>query len=118
MATADSPQGRHYSDDVLVANLLAGRAVKDAAAQSGVSERTAHRRLRNPSFRRRLADARADRVCQAADALTASSLQAIKTLESIHQSAEAPFKDRVAAAAKIIDALVRLREAADQEQRL
>jgi hypothetical protein len=40
MATADSPrpQARHYSDDVLIANLLAGMTVKDAAAQSGITE--------------------------------------------------------------------------------
>jgi hypothetical protein len=69
MATVDSPPGRRYCDEELICGLLAGLPVKDAARASGISERTAHRRLRDADFRRRLGEARAGRLAAMAKAV-------------------------------------------------
>lgn len=72
--------GRRNADEALATLLASGTTIRDAAAQLGVSERTAARRMADPGFRTRVDEIRsemtaravgrvADAMCQAADAL-------------------------------------------------
>ena len=47
-------------DELLLSALAAGSSVEDAARTAGLSVRTAYRRLADPTFARRLAQARDD----------------------------------------------------------
>ena len=61
-------------DERLIIELAAGRDVRSAAAQAGVSEATAHRRLREPEFRRRLSSARGEYLGRALSMLATTSV--------------------------------------------
>jgi hypothetical protein len=63
-------RGRKDADEALLVALACGATVEGAARQAGVSRRTAHRRLADPAFLRRLAAARADMVQRATGVLT------------------------------------------------
>lgn len=51
---------KHCHDDALIALLVAGRTSTEAAAALGMSVSTVYGRLRNPLFRARLGEARAE----------------------------------------------------------
>jgi predicted component of type VI protein secretion system len=104
------------SDPLLMA-LACGATVTAAAAKAGVSERTAYRRLAHPEFAARLEALRGEMVQRAAAMLTASALEAVKTLLEL-QSPSTPPAVRLRAAAHILDYGLRLREAAALETRL
>jgi hypothetical protein len=103
--------------DPLLMALACGATVTAAAAKAGVSERTAYRRLADPQFAARLETLRGEMVQRAAAMLTASALEAVKTLLDL-QSAATPAGVRLRAAANILDFGLRLREAAALETRL
>jgi hypothetical protein len=109
--------GRHRADEALMTALACGATVEAAAPQSGLSPRTAHRRLADPAFRRRLQRARTDLVQRAAAVLTAATLEAVKTLLSLQQSAVPPAV-RLGAARAVPELGLKLREFADVEERL
>jgi hypothetical protein len=62
---------RKNADAALALALASGATVAAAAAKAGVSESTAHRRLRLPEFRARVDAARADLLARAVGLLTA-----------------------------------------------
>jgi hypothetical protein len=109
-------RGRHRAAEALVTALACGATVEAAARQSGLSPRTAHRRLADPAFRH-LQRARADLVQRAAAVLTTASLEAVKTLLSLQQSAVPPAV-RLGAARALLELGLKLREFADVEERL
>ena len=51
-------------DSLLLLALAGGKTIRAAAEEARVSERTVHRRLRNPEFRVRLNEARAEMIAQ------------------------------------------------------
>ena len=108
--------GRKNADEALLLALACGATVEHAAAKAGISRRTATRRLDDPEFRR-LQEHKADLVHRSAAALTAGNLEAIKTLLSL-LAAGSPPAVRLGAARAILDLSMRLREAADTEERL
>lgn len=72
--------GRKQADDLIVAAIASGKTAEEAAALSGVSVRTVHRRLANPKFKARIGRVRqtlfetilgriADGMTEAADTL-------------------------------------------------
>src|SRR5262249_2826538 len=70
-------------DAGLVTGLAAGLTVKAAAAAAGVTERTVHRRLEDPGFRRVVTEARARFVENALGQLAEASTEATATLRAL-----------------------------------
>jgi hypothetical protein len=78
MARSGTP-GR---DAALIAALLGGATVEDAAGTAGLSRRTAFRRLDDPTFRQALAEAKRARLARVVDVLAAGSVTAVGWLSS------------------------------------
>jgi len=67
----------------LIAALAAGLTVREAAGRAHIGERTARRRLEDPAFRRRVADARAALLERAIGRMAASTTAAADTLQAL-----------------------------------
>jgi hypothetical protein len=111
-----NPQ-RKKAEDALLLALACGAAVEAAARQCGLSERTVYRRLREPDFRRRLQELRADMVQRTAGALTAAATEAVRTLLAL-QKETAPAAVRLGAARAILELGVKMRETAELMDRV
>jgi hypothetical protein len=79
-------KNRRRADDRLLLALACGATVEAAARQCGLSESTAHRRLAEPEFRRRLQAMRTDLVQRTTGALTAASTEAVRALLELLKS--------------------------------
>lgn len=117
MAHHETHRGRKNADEALIAALACGATVESAAAKATISRKTAHRRLKDPEFKKRLADFKAEMVRRSADMLTAASLESIKTLLDL-QNATSPAVVRLGAAKAVLEIGVKLRESAEMEQRI
>jgi len=111
-----SPGSGRRGEEALLRALAAGEPVGLAAQAAGLSERTAYRRLGNPSFRQRLAALRDELISAALGELTHSTSDAVATLRQLLQSKDE--RVRLAAARAVLDQTLRLREAVTFEQRL
>lgn len=109
--------GRRNVDHNLLTALACGATVEAAARSAGVSESTVYRRLRQAAFRQRLQEVRADMVQRTSAMLTASGLEAVKTLLALQQ-ASTPASVRLGAARAILEIGLKVREVADLERRL
>jgi hypothetical protein len=112
---ARSP-ARRGADGLLLAALAAGAPVEQAAAQAGLSTRTAYRRLADPGFRSRLAAARDEVIVSALAALARATGQAVITLAELLESGDE--RVRLGAAKALLEQTLRLREAVLLEERL
>jgi len=112
---ADKP--RKKAEDALLLALACGATVEAAARQCRLNERTVYRRLADAEFRRRLQEVRADMVQRTAGALTAASMESVRTLLEL-QKPPAPAAVRLGAARAVLELGVKLRETAELEQRL
>ena len=110
-------QGKRNADHRLLLALACGASVEQAARQAGVSESTAHRRLVDPAFRQQLQALRADMVQRTAAALTAAASEAVRTLLDLLKPT-VPYAARLGAARSVLELGVKLREAAELEERL
>ena len=99
---------RRKRDSALIAALAGGATIRDAAAVAGVSESTVHRRLDDPDFRRRVADARAEMLSRAVSQLADASTEAVATLRAL-LDAEAETV-RLGSARAILELGAKLRE--------
>jgi hypothetical protein len=115
--TTMAHRGRQLADDPLIQALACGATVENAARQAGVSPRTAHRRMADKKFRRRLHLARADMAQRTAGALTAATLEAVRTLMELLKPPNPPAV-RLGASRTILEMSLKLREATDWEERL
>ncbi len=107
---------RFRADGVLIAALAGGSTVEDAAATAGVGVATAYRRLKEPEFRRRIDDARAEVIAAAVARLGAASGKAVTTLEDL-LTAESEAV-RLGAARATLDAALKWREHQDLAERV
>lgn len=107
---------RKRGDTAFIAALAAGASVRAAAKQGGISEATAHRRLREPATRKLVEDARAEILARAVAKLTVSSTSAADTLHQLLRS-ESDFA-RLAAARSILELGSKLREHEDLAARV
>lgn len=110
------PKNRR-ANELLVAALACGATRESAAHQAGVSLSTVHRRLADPEFCRELQAFRADIVQRTAGALTAAGLEFVKTLVGL-QSTATPPATRLGAARAGLELGMKVREAADLEERV
>jgi hypothetical protein len=103
-------------DAPLVASLAAGASERSAAKAGEVSERTVHRRLEDPTFRKAVEEARADIVRRAVAMLSAASTEAVDALRALLGS-EMDFA-RLAAARAILELGLKMREQHDLAERV
>lgn len=111
-----SGRGRENADEMLMAALAAGKTVRDAAAEAGVSDRTVFRRLEQVDFRQRVADMRARMVEAAAGRLADAAGAACARLKSLLEAESESVQ--LGAARTILEQTVRLRELLEIESRL
>ncbi|MHB8736955.1 MAG: hypothetical protein ACYC6M_16750 [Terriglobales bacterium] len=108
---------RKKAEDALLLALACGATVENAARQCGLCERTVYRRLEEADFRQRLQQLRTDMMQRTAGALTAAATEAVRTLLEL-QKAAAPPAVRLGAARSVLEIGIKLREAANLEERL
>jgi hypothetical protein len=108
--------GRKSNDELLAAELAAGKTVKDAAAAAQVSERTATRRLTDPDFREKVSAIRGEMIGRAAGRLADGMGEAAGVLRALLTDADANIRFR--AAGKLIELGVKVVELSDLEQRV
>jgi len=104
------------SDELLLGALAAGSPVEQAAQSAGVSVRTAYRRLADPVFARRLAQARDELISSALGELVDCASEAVSTLRALLNDSEA--RVRLGAGKAILDQLLRIRETLTLSERL
>jgi hypothetical protein len=109
-------RSRANADEALIAHLAGGATVGAAAKLCEVSERTVGRRLADPGFRKRLAEARATMLNRALGHLSQGAAEASVTLRKLLRSEDA--KVRPGAARSILEAVGKLQESVDVEDRL
>jgi len=107
---------RKRAEDSLLAALAAGNTVEDAAKAAGLSPRTAYRRLADPQFARRLAQARDELISSALGELVDCASEAVATLRALLGASDE--RVRLGAGKAILDQLLRLRETLTLSQRL
>jgi hypothetical protein len=112
-----SRKGKRNADHQLLLALACGVTVENAARQAGISPATAYRRLADPNFVQRLRALRADMVQRTAGTLTAASGESVRTLLEL-QKPSAPPTVRLGAARSVLEIGIKMREAADLEERL
>jgi len=110
-------KGRRNADHKLLMAFACGATVESAARQAGVSESTAQRRRDDPAFDQQLQAMRADMIKRTAGALTAASTESVRTLLDL-QKPSAPPAVRLGAARSVLEIGIKLREAADLEERM
>ena len=108
--------GNQKGDLPLIAALAGGATVQDAAKRASVSERTAHRRLEDADFRRRVDETRAEVLNGAVGRLADASTGAADTLRAL-LSADSETV-RLGACRAILELGTKLRESLDLEQRI
>jgi hypothetical protein len=109
---------RSGADAALIAALAAGLTVQDVATQAHVSERTARRRLDDPSFRRHVAGARAAVLELAVGRLVAATTEAADALrflltaesESVRLAAARTLLDQAAKGIETLDLAARIEQ--------
>jgi hypothetical protein len=110
-------RGRKNADDAFLTALSCGSTVENAAAKAGIGRRTAHRRLKEPEFLRRLTELKADMVKRATAMLTAAGLEGVKTIVSL-QGPSNPPSVRLGAARAALELGMRFRDSTEMEERL
>lgn len=108
---------RHHADHAILMALACGATIEGAAVKAGVGPGTVRRRLANPTFAKQLQDIRAAMVQRTAAVLTAAASEAVKTMLEL-QSPASPPGIRLGAARAIIELGVRLRDAAELQDRI
>jgi HEAT repeat protein len=108
---------RKKNDHQLLMLLACGATVESASREVNLSERTIYKRLADPDFKQRLAEFRAEMVRRSAGTLSAAASESVRTLVGLLQPSNPP-PVRLGAARAILEIGIKMREAADLEQRL
>lgn len=108
--------GRQNADERLAAELASGKTVREAATVTGLSERTAFRRLDDPTFKARVAELRSETVRTAAGRLVDGMTEAANVLRSLLADPDPNIRHK--SAVKLIDLAVKVTELADLERRV
>ena len=101
-----------------IAALLTCDSITAAAAGCGVAEATLHRWLKDTAFQAAYREARRAVVQHAIAQVQRATAEAVKTLRSVMQDAEAPASAKVSAAKAILETAVKAVELEDLEARI
>lgn len=93
--------------------ILGGASQAEAAAASGLSERSVRRHVTDPAFKAALRAARDETVRRTSDALADGATRAVATLATLMDDSSAPPAVRRAAARDLIQLSHRVREHVD-----
>jgi hypothetical protein len=107
---------RSQANAALIAGLLAGLTIADAAAAANVSEATARRRLRDADFVRQLNAERRELVAAITARLAAIADKALLTLDDLLSNPETPQPQRLGAVREALRHLAVLSESADSTE--
>ncbi|WP_020473435.1 hypothetical protein [Zavarzinella formosa] len=108
---------KNQIDDLLLLALACGASYDAAASKAGTSVTTVKRRLQDPVFRARLRELRGEMFQRATSMLTASAVEAVRTLVDLMKH-ESPHATRLGAARAVLELGVRLRETAELQDRI
>ena len=108
--------GRRSADEVLAAELAAGKTVREASAAAGVAERTAFRRLEDAVFKDRISELRSAMVTSAAGRLADGMTEAANVLRALLADADPHI--RYKSATKLIELTLKVKELAELETRM
>ena len=108
--------GKRKDELALLVALARGETVADACRQSGVAERTAHRRLENPKFRRDVRSFRGQMLERTVGKLVNVATEAAETLRVLLNAESETV--RLGAARAILDHVTRLRESVELDERV
>lgn len=106
------------NDEKILAALIAHKTVSDAAAASGVSERTIYSRLADDSFRAEYEARQRCTLDHACKALQSALTEAVEVLTTIMKDASASPANRITAARSVLDYGVKLTELTDLAARV
>jgi hypothetical protein len=98
-------------DEELIVHLSAGRSYRTIEKLMGISRTTIIRRMKNPAFRRRVRQARADYLQRTLGHLARGSAGAVMVLRNLLRSVDP--KVRLGAAKAILDSQARFHEIED-----
>ena len=98
------------------AGLAAGWSIRDAAKADGLSEKTLHRRLRDPGFRLEVSRVRGELLAAAVGQLSAAAGDAARALHELLASDNEAI--RLSAARSVLDMSVKLTTAVELEERI
>jgi len=117
---AQEPADDHEltGDAKIIAAIASGESIAGAARLAGVSDRTVRRRLQNEGFRVAVDLARAELLDESLGLLSMSASVAVKVLRLVAVDKASGPGPRVAAAGKLLDAVLRHRLAIDLERRI
>jgi len=101
-----------------VTAMLTAGTILDAARACGLSERTAHRYVRDPAVKAALSAALDDVLAGVTRQTVAAMGAAVRTLAALHQAGDIPPGARVSAARAILGSGLTMREAVDLAQRV
>ena len=104
--------------EALISALLTAPTLADAAHTAGIGEVTAWRWLKEADFQAAYREARRAVVQQAITQVQRATGEAVETLRSVMQDAEAPASAKVSAAKAILETAVKAVELEDLEARL
>ena len=116
MAGKEGKFGR--KQEAAIVALLTQRTVDEAARAAGIGTRTLLRWLQVPDFQRAYREARRAVVQQAITQVQRATGEAVETLRSVMQDAEAPASARVSAAKAILETAVKGVELEDLAARI
>jgi len=111
------PNSRKQRDRDFLMALACGATVEIAALKARISERTAYRRLKDPTFRQQLTDKKLEIVQRTATMLNAVSLESVKTLAELQNGSNPPAV-RLGATRAAIHLAMKLREATELAERV
>jgi hypothetical protein len=104
--------------EALISALLTTPTLADAAHTAGIGEVTAWRWLKDATFQATYRDARRAVVQHAIAQVQRATGEAVETLRSVMQDAEAPASARVSAARVVLETAVKAVEVEDLEARI
>ena len=102
----------------VIAALLDSRTVTDASEKTGTPARTIYRWLADPAFKASLSAAEEGMIDEAVRRLLQLQQGALNALQDVLEAKDTPPSARVAAAGRVLDALLKLRELRVVEARL
>lgn len=108
--------GYPFGDDGFALAIASGTSIKEAACSAGISESTAYRRLKDPTFRRRISEIRSSFLNEAVGRLSEAANEAVSTLKALLTSSSDSV--RLSAARAILELGAKFREQAELEERI
>ncbi len=107
---------KKHADGALLIAFAGGATATEAARRAGVSERTAFRRLQDPAFQKRIAQARNKMVDAVVGQLAEASVTAVQTLRKLCNGRSETV--RLGAARSMLQLTMKLHEHVNIESRL